>query len=189
MKRTMLAALVLAGAALSPVAFAQAYLGGSVGQSRADLDCTGADTCDKSDTAFKLYGGYMFSPNFGAEGVYFNQGKAKITGTDPTAGNVSIEYKGDGFGLYVLGVVPFDKFSVFGKVGVVSAKITGDATSSVLGNASESERHTNAGWGIGAGYEFAKNLGARLEFERLRVEFQGTKNDVDLLTLGLVYRF
>jgi hypothetical protein len=37
MKRTTLAILALAGAALSPVAFAQAYAGGSIGQSRVDL--------------------------------------------------------------------------------------------------------------------------------------------------------
>lgn len=189
MKRATLAALALAGAALSSPVFAQGYVGGSVGQSRADIDCAGATTCDKSDTAFKLFGGYMFTPNFGVEGAYYNQGKARIAGTDPEAGSLSIDYKGDGLGLYLIGVAPIDKFSVFAKVGLVSAKIKGEATSSVLGTASESERHTNVGWGVGAGYEFSKNLGARLEYERVRVEFQGEKNNADLVTIGLLYRF
>jgi len=189
MKHTTLAILALAGAALSPTAFAQAYVGGSIGQSRVDLDCSGTTTCDRSDTAFKLFGGYMFTPNIGVEGVYYNQGKARLTGTDPLLGNVAVDYKGDGFGAYVLGVAPFDRFSVFGKIGLVSAKIKGDASSSVLGTASASDRSTNLGWGIGAGYDFSKNLGARLEFERVRVEFQGDKNDADLVTIGVVYRF
>jgi OOP family OmpA-OmpF porin len=189
MNRTTLAILALAGAALSPVAFAQGYAGGSIGQSRADLDCSGTTTCDKTDTAFKLFGGYMFTPNLGVEGAYYNQGKAKLAGTDPTLGNVTATYKGDGLGAFVLGVAPFDRYSVFGKVGLVSAKIKVDATSSVFGSGSDSERHTNIGWGVGAGYEFTKNLGARLEFERIRVEFAGDKTDADLITLGVLYRF
>lgn len=189
MQRTMLAALALAAAALSPLTLAQGYVGASIGQSRVDLDCGGATSCDRTDTAFKFYGGYMFTPNLGLEGVYFDQGKAELSGTDLTAGTVRAKYEGNGLGLYVLGVAPFDKFSVFGKLGIVSARIKGSATSSLLGSASDSERHTNLGLGIGAGYEFTSNLGARVEFERVRVEFQGEKRNVDLTTLGLVYRF
>jgi OOP family OmpA-OmpF porin len=185
----VIGALLAAGALVGSPAFAQAYAGASIGQSRVDLDCTGADSCDKTGTAFKLFGGYMFTPNLGVEGAYYNQGKATVSGTDAVLGNVTGEFKGDGFGLYGVAVAPFDQFSVFGKLGVVSSKIKVTATSSNLGTASDSESKTKIAWGIGGGYDFSRNLGARLEFERVRVEFMDEKTDVDLITVGLVYRF
>jgi OmpA-OmpF porin, OOP family len=190
MKTFPLSAALLALALASGGALAQGYAGVSIGQSKVDLDCTGTTSCDRSDTAFKIFGGYMFIPNAGVELTYYNQGKATLAGTDPLLGNVTGEYKGDGFGVYGVAVAPFGNgASVFGKLGMVSGKIKLDATSSVFGSASDSERHTNVAWGVGAGYEFTKNIGARLEFERVRVKFQGEKDDVDLVTLGLVYRF
>lgn len=58
-----------------------------------------------------------------------------------------------------------------------------------LGSASDSGTNTNVAWGLGGGYNFTKNLGVRLEWERFRAEFQGEKEDVDLLSVGLNYRF
>jgi hypothetical protein len=43
--------------------------------------------------------------------------------------------------------------------------------------------------GVGAGYEFTKKLAGRIEFERVRVEFQGEKHDADFVTVGVLYRF
>jgi len=189
MKRTLLSALLVAAGTLSSAAMAQGYVGVGIGRSSVNVDCTGTLTCDKTDTASKLFGGYMFSPNFGIEGAYYNQGKVHATFATDTTGAASAEFKGDGLGLYALGVAPFDKFSVFGKIGAVSANVKGTAISATLGSGSVSERHTGVGWGIGAGYEFSKNLGGRLEWERVRVEFSGEKFDADLVTLGLLYRF
>ena len=45
------------------------------------------------------------------------------------------------------------------------------------------------GWGLGASYEFTNNIGVRAEFERMRVEFADDKDDVDLITVGVHYRF
>lgn len=193
--RILLATLVAAGAALASTAAsaqtdAQAYVGGGVGQSRADVDCTGSTVCDKTDTAFKIFGGYMFTKNFGLEGAYYNQGKARLEGTDPELGTMVAEYKGRGFGIFALGAMPLgDGFSVFAKLGAVSAKITVDATSSSVGSGSQSERHTNFGWGVGAAYEIVKQLDVRLEWERIRVQVLDEKRNADLLTLGLQYRF
>lgn len=191
MKTFPLSASLVALALASGSAFAQqSYVGGAIGQSRADIDCTGTTSCDRSDTAFKVFGGYMFIPQAGVEVAYYNQGKAKVAATDPVLGNVTGEFKGDGFGVYGVAVAPFDNgASVFGKLGVVSAKIKLDATASNFGTAGESERHTNLAWGLGAGYEFTKNVGVRFEFERVRVKFMDEKNDVDMITLGVLYRF
>jgi len=43
--------------------------------------------------------------------------------------------------------------------------------------------------GVGAGYEFTKNVAGRIEFERVRAEFQGEKRGADLVTVGVLYRF
>lgn len=171
------------------LACAQGYIGASIGQSNAKIDCSGTTSCDKTDTAFKVFGGYMFTPNWGLEGAYYNQGKATLTATDPTLGTVTGQFKGDGVGLYGLGVLPFDNASVFAKLGVVSANVKLDATSSVFGGAGQSERHTQGAWGVGAGYEFSKAWASRVEYERVRVKFMDEKVNVDLVTLGVIYRF
>jgi len=189
MKKAFFAAVTLAAIAVCGSASAQGYVGASVGQSRADIDCSGTSTCDKNDSAFKIYGGYMFMPYVGIEATYYNQGKAHLAGSDPSLGNFTLDFKGDGFGVYARGVYPVGNLQLFGKLGIVSANIKGDATSSLLGVASDSERSTNVAYGLGLEYGFTKNIAGRAEWERMRVKFQGEKVDVDLLTVGVTYRF
>ena len=172
-----------AAAGLAGIASAQGYVGFGVGQSRAKLDCAGTDTCDKTDTAFRLYGGYQFNPNLALEAAYYDQGKARVTASDPELGTVGGDFKGQGFGLWGVLSAPMQAASVYAKLGVVSARIKLDASSSTLGSASASERHTRGAWGLGASYEFASDWVARLDYERFRVRF------MDLVTLGAHYRF
>jgi OOP family OmpA-OmpF porin len=189
MKTFQRSALFLASLLVCGAAVAQGYVGVSAGQAKVDIDCRGTLTCDDTGNAYKIFGGWMLTPNLGIEGAYYNQGKVRQTLNDPTLGDVRAEFKGDGLGLYGVGVLPFDRLSVFAKLGVVSSKVKVSATSSVFGSSSDSDRSTKAAWGLGAGYEFTKNIGARLEFERMRVEFEGEKADVDLTTVGVLYRF
>jgi len=189
MKRAPIALTLALFSALPLSAFAQAYVGVGLGQSDAHIDCSGTTSCKKTDTAAKVFGGYMFTPNVGLEAAYYDQGKATLTATDPELGNLRGEFKGDGVGVYALGVLPFGDASVFVRLGVVSANITGTATASSLGSASLSERHSDLAVGLGAGYKISSMLGARLEYERVRVKFQGTDNNVDLFTLSLLYSF
>jgi len=74
--------VALAAATLAGLASAQGYAGIGIGQSRAKFDCTGADTCDKTGNAFRLYGGYQFTPNLALEAAYYDQGKARVTASD-----------------------------------------------------------------------------------------------------------
>jgi len=189
MRRIQRAALVVALAALSGGAFAQGYAGVSAGQSKVDLGCSGTLSCDQSDNAYKVFGGYMVDSDFGVEAVYYNQGRAGQTAFDTQLGNVSAEWKGDGLGVYGVAVASFGRgVSVFGKIGLVSARIRFDAKSS-SGSASDSERHTHVGWGVGVGYDVLKNVGLRLELEQVHVEVRGDKKDANLITLGALYRF
>jgi len=181
-----LAALALSFAGLS--AHAQGYAGIGVGQSRADIDCTGTLTCDRTDTAWKLYGGYLFHPNFGAQAEVYRQGRAKFSASLGDGTTATGEFKGEGMGLYGLAIARDGIWSVFGKAGVLTSRITGAARIQDL-SASRRETHTHFGWGAGVGVDWTKNLGARLEYERLRGRLLGDSVDVDQVTAGLVARF
>jgi OmpA-OmpF porin, OOP family len=78
MKKMLLAAALVASCG---VASAQGYVGALVGLSKIDLDCASIGaTCDDSDTAFKVYGGYDLSPTVSIEVAYTNLGKLAVNG-------------------------------------------------------------------------------------------------------------
>jgi OOP family OmpA-OmpF porin len=187
----LLATVTLAGVA-SPahaqVAFSgNAYFGASAGRSKSDIDCTGTLTCDTSATGWKVFGGYLFHPNFGVEGSWYQSGKssfsAAVEGLTATG-----EFKSRGFGLYALAQAAQGPWNGFVKLGAVSARATGAARVADI-SGSISETHTQVGWGAGVGYDFTRNFGARLEVERNRAELLGEKVNVDLVSLGLLARF
>ena len=176
--------LATAGSAAS----AQGYAGIGVGSSRADIDCTGTLSCDRNDTGWKLYGGYMFHPNFGAQAEVYRQGRARFSAILGDGSVASGEFKGEGVGLYGLALARDGIWSVFGKAGLLSSRITGAARIQDL-SGSHRETHTHFGWGAGMGVDWTKNFGARLEFERLRGRLLGESVDVDQVTAGFVARF
>lgn len=169
-------------------ASAQGYAGMGVGSSRADIDCTGTLSCDRNDTAWKLYGGYMFHPNFGAQAEVYRQGRARFSAVLGDGSVAAGEFKGEGVGLYGLALAREGIWSVFGKAGLLSSRITGAARIQDL-SGSHRETHTHFGWGAGMGVDWTKNFGARLEFERLRGRLLGESVDVDQVTAGFVARF
>jgi OOP family OmpA-OmpF porin len=179
-----LAALASAACLVATPARAQGYMGVSIGEARASLDCGGATLCDKTDTAYKVFAGFMSTPNFGIELGYNDLGKARLG--DATS---STDFRGYDFGVYGLLVAPFDRLSVFGKLGVVATRIKGKTASIVPPVTERTETHTDLGWGLGAGYEFSRKVGVRAEFARTRAEFQGQTRDVDLFSVGVLYRF
>ena len=166
----------------------QSFVGLSAGTSRSDIDCTGALTCDRDGTAWKLYGGHMFHPNFGAQAEIVQHGRARFSAslTDGTVANG--ELKGESVGLYGLAVVRDGVWSAFGKAGLQTSRMTGTLRVADLGN-SQRETHTHLGWGAGVGVDWTKNFGARLEYERLRGRLQGESVDVEQVTAGIVARF
>ena len=57
-------------------------------------------------------------------------------------------------------------------------------------NSNPSKSDTNYKVGLGLPYHFTKSLGMRAEAERYRInDAVGNKGDIDLLSIGLVYRF
>ena len=202
--------LVVFAAFASPFAMAQDsgwYGGVNAGQSRAKIDdvrivggllgrglITSSITDDDRDTGYKLFGGYRMNRNFALEAGYFDLGKFGFTATTLPAGTLNGRIKIKGVNLDLVGMLPItEKFSAFGRVGVSRAEardsFTGTGFVRVL-NPNPQKRDTNVKYGVGLQYAFTEALGIRAEVERYRInDAVGNKGDIDLVSLGLVYRF
>lgn len=202
--------LVALAALASPLAMAQDtgwYGGASVGQSRATIDdaritrglqsggftsSTIAD--DDRSTGYKIFGGYQLNKNFAVEGGYFDLGKFGYRATTVPTGTLNGSMKVRGLNLDLVGTLPVtEKFSVFGRVGVNYAQ-TRDSFSGTgavnVTNPNPRKNDTNYKAGLGLQYAFTDSLAMRLEAERYRInDAVGNKGDVDLYSVGLVYRF
>lgn len=184
------------------------YMGANVGRSIAEIDndaitaqlrargATSVTIDDKDqDTAYKLFGGYRYNKNVALEGGYFNLGKFGYTATTVPAGTKTGEAKIHGLNLDLVFMTPFsENFSGFGRFGLTYTQ-TKDAFSSsgsvsVPADASPSNTSSNFKVGAGLQYDFTKAFGMRAEVERYRVnDAVGSKGDIDLVSVGLVYRF
>jgi OmpA-OmpF porin, OOP family len=183
------------------------YGGVNIGQSRAKIDdaritgsllgaglATTSMTNDDSDTGYKLFGGYKFNRNFAVEGGYFDLGRFGFTATTVPAGTLNGNIRLKGLNLDAVGILPItEKFSAFGRVGVNYAEardsFSGNGAVNVL-NPNPSKRAANLKFGGGLQYDFTEALAMRLEAERYRIDDAvGNKGDIDLISVGLVYRF
>lgn len=184
------AVLVLSGLVAASQASAQGfYIGGSVGQSKMDNgnaipDLITSGTVDGKDTGYKIFGGYQFNQNFGVDLAYVDLGKASYSGTflgiPVTGGTV----KTSGLNISAVGTLPLNSgFALFGKVGFFTWE---SKASDVTGGVSFSgkEDGTDVSFGVGASYNFTKNFGVRAEWERFKAV-----GDIDLLSIGVVYKF
>lgn len=188
LKPSVLAALLLSAASGATLA-ADYYVGASIGQSDYRIDTTGATSADTKDTAGKIYGGMMFTPNFGVEGSLFHLGEARGTLNVPGVGLATSTAKVYGVGLYGLAAMPLGSFSVFGKLGGTYARAKSSASGG-FGSFSDTESSFQPAAGVGASYAINANLGVRAEFERMRVKFAGgEKDNINLMTVGMTYRF
>ncbi|TXF13029.1 outer membrane beta-barrel protein [Pelomicrobium methylotrophicum] len=164
------------------------YIGASLGQSKINDVCDGiVGTCDDKDTGWKIFGGYQFNRYFAVEGGYVDFGKA--TATDVSLGT-PISGDAEGWGLFATGLAALpinEQFGVFAKAGLAYTKA--DVTVVVGGvSVSDDDSGTDLVYGVGAKFDFTKNFGMRVEFERFK-DVGNSDSDVDLLSAGLVYKF
>ncbi len=204
--------LGLVGYAVMNASFAVAddtgwYAGANVGQSRAKIDdpriraqllqsgLTATSIVDNNrDTGYKLFGGYKINKNFALEGGYFNLGRFGYVATTVPAGTLSGNIKLQGLNFDGVGTLPLsEKFSVFGRLGLnyAQARDTFVGTGLVtVANPNPSKNQVNYKFGAGLQYDFTESLAMRLEGERYRInDAVGNKGDIDLYSLGLIYRF
>ena len=186
MKRIMIgitAALVALPAAAQEKGW---YAGFSVGSSKAGDACNGTGggiACEDTTTTWKLIGGYQVNRNFAAEIGYTPElAKAKASGFGLTD-----EIKSSALELVAIPSYPIGEFSLFGKLGIYTART--EETTNFAGN--ESANNTDFTYGLGVGYQFHRNFGARLEWQRYSKVGGGNigNEDIDTVSLGLLYRF
>jgi OOP family OmpA-OmpF porin len=178
MKKILLTALI----AMAASAGAQAegiYVGVAAGGTNTDIDCSGAPSCDKSDTGFKLFGGYKLTENIAVEAHYADFGKAKLSG-----GGASLDVKMSGFGIGAafLGDFTPDWNGVV-RAGVARNKVKLD------GALSDSESKTKAYVGAGVGYKLTKEVALTAAIDYTEGEIQGDKAKATLYTIGVNYNF
>ncbi|NNM51005.1 MAG: OmpA family protein [Pseudomonadales bacterium] len=183
------------------------YIGGNVGQSRARIDntritngllgsgfSTTAISNENRDAAFKLLGGYQFNPYVALEGGYYDLGRFGFNANTLPAGDLNGHIRVKGVNLDAVGFLPFtNKFSAFGRVGLNYADARDAFQGTGLVNVNDpnpSKSALNYKLGVGLQYAFVKSLDMRIEAERYRFnDAVGNRGDVDLLSVGLVYRF
>jgi OmpA-OmpF porin, OOP family len=153
--------------AMSVSAFAQRaaetgwYVGASLGQ--ADL---GAD----KDTSWKISAGYQINRNFAAELGYIDFGEVSAAG---------ITAASTGWELIGVGKYPFaNQFSAYGLLGLVRGE------TKLSGAASGSDSSTELTFGLGAQYDFSRQLGVRAQWQRVN-----TDQEIDVLSIGVVWKF
>lgn len=224
-------ASLLAVAALTlPLAAAAGpwYAGIAAGQSRtsSDLVANRESTIvnatdihsdfDRTDTAWKVFGGYRLHRNVAIEVNYADLGESRVVthmqgGTNPTLpASITVNRKLDGYGADVLLIAPFEpqRLDLFARAGAFRSRLRADASldgNIVFTNGDPSERsrgttrnETVFHWGVGADWAFTPNVALRLEWERyanvgkpFEVGGSGTTGeaDTDAVMLGVVMRF
>jgi OOP family OmpA-OmpF porin len=110
------------------------------------------------------------------------------------AGTLSGNIKLQGVSLDGVVTLPVtNQFSVFGRLGLnyAQARDTFIGTGNVIVlNQNPSKNQVNYKYGAGLQYDFTPAFAMRLEAERYRInDAVGNKGDVDLVSLGLIYRF
>ncbi len=189
MKKSLSAVLVVAALSAPWIAQAQeSYVKFGVGQGHYKVD--GADA-DK--TGFSVAFGQSLSENWGYEIGYMNFGK--WSGSE-TAGTVKQESSLHTQAVYAaaVGTLPLhENFSLFGKLGLsanyTKAKFSSVDTATPANNVSGSDSETKVKpmVGIGAAFNFTKQIAATVEYQYFGKVLDELK--VDAWTIGLKYGF
>lgn len=163
------------------ISYAGLYMGGSIGQMKAEGDCPSGFACDLKDTGWKIFGGYRPHRNLAIEATYANWGEITLS---TQAGSVTVSGTGtiSSWGAAAVGLIGEERFSLFAKAGILVTEKEVEASG---GGISTSEVNDGAEfhWGLGAIFKIGRNVGLRAEWEEL------AKSEVRFLSLGVQYSF
>jgi OmpA-OmpF porin, OOP family len=210
-KKTALLTCAIAATLTSSLSFADDdagwYVGANYGQSRARLDeltlvkdvlAPGYSAMLFDDNTIdgggKLFTGYQFNRYISLEAGYFDLGEFQFNAVTSPAGMLNTNMQVRGFNIDAVGYVPFtENFSAFARLGVTRAltqdTFIGTNAASVL-NGKLHDRADFGKAGVGLEYKFTDSFALRLEAERYRISNATyDHNNIDLYSLGFVYRF
>lgn len=185
MNRAYKCLLIVMTLGASAPAFADETFYGAVdiGQTRAADVCNlGGSGCTSTSAVFRVSAGYQFVSMLGAEASYAYYGKQ---GLGTRGGAAMGDWKASGFELAGVGAFPIvGAFSLTAKVGIAPTtfEVTGPGRSTTV---------TNLAWGVGARYDFNRDVGVRAQYESLGTVGDATtgKTKLTLITAGIVARF
>lgn len=165
-----MAALTLLGCTAAVAADNGFYLGGALGQSKADVRI-GSFNFDDSHAGYKMFAGLRPIDRLGAEAEYIDFGSSQTAST-------TVDH--DAFAAFLVGYVPLPLVDLYGKVGV--SRWSSDIRFS-LGSGDDSG--TDLAYGLGLQLRFA-SFSARLEYEKFDVS---GGDHLSLLSLGAAWTF
>jgi OOP family OmpA-OmpF porin len=181
-------ALGLAAAAPAAAQDSGVYLGASLGTGESTNACEGiVGTCDDTDTAYRLFGGYQMNRNFAWELGYANLGDVTASGTaNGTPVNFEVTKKALDFsGIVTLPVS--ERFALFGRLGIYRSQAERRGSGVTVGGS----HNSSFTWGLGLRFDLWRALAVRAEWQHYP-DIGGAaagKDDVNLLTLGVVMPF
>ena len=157
MKKILTACAIAAAAFTAVPAFAQGYLGLGVGSSKSSGVDNGTVTGGNTNKSLvKIFGGFQFTPNWGAELQYSDLGKRDISNAGVPVGSATASQ----YSISGTGTLPLSSgFSLLGKLGVSANRVNAPA------GALSSSNSTSALIGIGASYSITPALSVRVEYE------------------------
>ena len=183
------------------------YIGANAGQSRANIDDEAIEadllaarltTIDMTDHdrhfGFKGFGGYQFNRYFALEGGYFELGKFGFDALTNPPGSLHGKIKIKGADLDLVGFIPFNsRVAAFGRIGAIYSEAKGSYSTTGAVNVLDPDfrkRKANYKFGFGLQFNFVDALGMRVEAERYRIDDGvGNDGDIDLVSIGMIYRF
>lgn len=138
---------------------------------------------DDKDKAIKLFGGYEFNPNVAVEASYVDFGE--FTGKIGTT--VTDRWEANALDLAVVGKIPLGNFSLHGKLGLALWNV--DDT---FVGISASESGTGISYGLGFQYNFTKQFGLRMDWEKYTDVGDANatgQSDLSTMTASVVFKF
>lgn len=150
----------------------QPYIGAKVGQFLVDDD-------DLDDlTAFGIYAGYNFTPEFSMEVEYVGSDEESVD-----INGVNVDYDLKTYGIYGAYRYVFPDTGLYakGKIGLAKAEIDVEANGFGV-SVSDSNDDTGLAGGISLGYAVNPNVAIEGEYAIIA-------EDVDLLTIGANFKF
>lgn len=156
------------------------YIGLNLGRSDYRTPCVGAFACDKPNLAGKIYTGGMFSQILGMELGYINTGDA-----DRNGGTL----KAQGVNLSLVANLPVaSAFNVFAKGGTTygwTEQTAAPSTGVINGKANG----FGLSYGAGLGYDITRDIQLVAEWDRNRFKFVSGRDDVDMYSAGVRFKF
>jgi OOP family OmpA-OmpF porin len=186
---------VAAGLALvsAPASAAEWYVGLAGGETNVELEAGGADF-EADDSAFKVFGGYMFNEFFGVELAYMDLGdlsdRVGFDGGEFGESFVDLDGEVSGFSAELAAEYPLGPVDLFAQAGIMAWDVEGDfrGFNGVTGEdirLSADDDGEDLIWSVGARYN-AGQFAVRAEYESIDA---GDVDELTVMSIGVEYRF